>query len=170
MLIKPDSSLLRDGQLSAEENLKRLYEDTEMKVAKYRTHDHDELKDEHLRSGHKIHHSEFLHKLRKLIPGLYVYPGNIPNTVTLYSTRNNELKYLAASFELGWIPEFTFIRVDRADLMKSPLDGGIVHGWRTVLLRLLKGKVVSWEDVKREFGDATGASSTRWRQQTQAFR
>jgi hypothetical protein len=170
MLIKADSSQLGNKVLSKEEDLLRMYEDTESKVSKFRLPDHDDLKDEKLRSGQRLHSSDFIFKLRKLIDGLQIREGNIPGCVALYDGRGNELKYLNASFQLGWMPEFTFIRVDRADLMMSAASGGVQQGWRTVLLRLLNSKTLTWEQVRREFGDARGEANTRWRQETQKFR
>jgi hypothetical protein len=63
------------------------------------------------------------------------------------------------------LPEFSYILVDAADL---PIKE--VRGWRTVLHRLLKLKLISWADVLAVFGDPMHAANERWQANTAEFR
>jgi hypothetical protein len=166
MRIETDIKKLGDkGILSAEENLRRMYEETETRVRQYRTRDHELLKNERLRRGRMMHSSEFITRVRKLNPSIeIIYSRNWKNGIGFYIRDKQGRKYLGAIDE-GWVPEFTVIQVDTADLQKS-----FNPAWRTVLIRLLRAGVLRWEQVIPEFGDPEGVASQRWRLETQEFR
>lgn len=173
MLIYGDSNQLGDKKLSKEEALLEKYEDTDRQLKRYRLDDHEELKDEKKRSGYQKHSSELISKVCTLNPKLWVEETVTPRYGTVlnfYTTGRDEQgkeikRCLQAAFYPGWMPEFSWLEVDRADL---PIKEH--RGWRTVLMRLLKAQVLNWRDVKETFGDATGEQSTRWRKETQEFR
>ena len=119
-----------------------------------------------------IHHSDLIRRVQKLNPQIYVQPVSyLPYNTDILVTNlafrapiRGVDTYLSA-FGQGWIREFSIILVDEQDL---PCEE--VRGWRTVLLRLLKHGALTWEQVRKEFGDSEGMNSERWRRETWIYR
>jgi len=167
MLILPDSTHLGDKKLSAEEKLKQSFEQTDHMLDRYRLDDHETLKDQAARMGTPMHHNELIRKVTALNASVWAEDSlTNPTTVIGFYTKlpDGSKKYLG-SFEKGFLPEFSYVLVDAADL---PIKEK--RGWRTVLLRLLKQGVLSWGQIKAAFGDSMHVSSERWRRETQKYR
>ena len=61
----------------------------------------------------------------------------------------------------GISPEFTTKKIE-CDQWGKPQMKGQIRGWRTVLARLIKERLVSVPDVERVFSIARGRDSQRW--------
>ena len=139
-----DVNQLRSQMVSAEEAVAAKAEELEkIRAHKGRKKDWEEFVDAKRRMGRVMHHSEFLARLRKLIPNLILNDGRVKDTVSMYIWRRNsytdpETKKLQSGIVyLGWvstlyIPEF---EIDIVNDAKVAI--GQKRGWRTVLLRLL---------------------------------
>jgi hypothetical protein len=174
LLIYDNSKKLGDGLLNKHEALQKAYEETDRHLQeKYRLPDHEDLKDEKTRTGQRMHSSDFIHKIKGLNSKLWVEETVTPRFGTVlnwYTTGKDEdnkeiKKCLTAAFYPGWLPEFSWMEVDRADLITKEN-----RGWRTVLLRLMAGGVLTLAQVIATFGDASGPASTRWHKETQRYR
>jgi hypothetical protein len=179
MYVVTDKRRLGDRFLKAEEQYHRLREENDSQLQKYREHDQEELKNEAMREGKRMHSSDLVARIRRIVPHIQVRKGAFEGFLTLWvpnpapEFQNDEKRgcqYLQAAFREGWLPEFIIVHVDEQNLIKSAQDGGIENSWRTILIRLLQFNVVSWKQVIEEFGDATGIQANRWRQATQRFR
>lgn len=173
MLIYDSSTRLGDRILSKEEALLKSYEGTDRRLQQYRSHDHEELKNEAVRTGRRMHSSDLIFKVRQLNPKLWIEETNSQRfgrvfnfyTIGVNEEHQEEKVCCGTAFYPGWMPEFSWIEVDRADL---PIKEH--RGWRTVVLRLLKAGYLTWNQVRDTFGDAEGLNSRRWREETQPYR
>ena len=167
MLIQPDKWKLGDGLLNKEQALRKSYEDTEKSVARYRLDDHEELKNMEKRMGMPMLANDLINKITKLNPRVWAEDSlaNPTTVVGFYYTNNEGKKACAVPFLKGALPEFSFILVDAADLPVKE-----VRGWRTVLHRLLKLRLITWKDVITHFGDTLHSADDRWKANTQEFR
>lgn len=179
MLVQCEKWRLGDGYLQGEEAYRKTWEETDAQLEQYRLSDQEELKKEHIRAGQRMHSSEFIHRLHKIKPLLVVRKGAFEGFLTLWypngapEFQNDEKRgceYLQSAFKQGWLPEFTWVKVDENNQIMEAQKGGVQQGWRTILVRLLQFKVLTWKQVVDEFGDAQGFQSKRWRMLTQEFR
>lgn len=179
MLIQTDKSKLGDGFVKGDELYWKLYEETDAGMEQYRLHDQEEMKNEAFKSGHRMHSSELIARIHRIAPHVQVRKGAFDGFYTLWVPNSDPEfqdddrkghQYIQAAFYVGWLPEFTFVKVDQNNQIKSVQEGGVQKGWRTILIRLLEFGVVSWKQVIEEFGDATGTQASKWRQATLKFR
>lgn len=62
---------------------------------------------------------------------------------------------------IGLSPEFTTRKIENDEFGKPQMKGQ-VRGWRTVLARLIKERLISIPDCERVFSIARGRESQRW--------
>jgi hypothetical protein len=75
-------------------------------------------------------------------------------------------KTYLSSFDKGEMPEFSFILCDYQEIPEQE-----VRGWRTVLVRLLTLRALTWRQVKEEFDDPiSDLNARRWYAETKQFR
>jgi len=122
------------------------------------------------RVGRPLHHSDFLRKLRPLVPCLYITDGRIIGDLAVFKTGSrgedgNDFQYLFY-IPTGILPEFSQYEFDARDIPVRESK----RGWRTVLLRLIKSGLLTEEASDKAFGKADGPASTVWYRQLQAFR
>lgn len=172
MLILPDSSKLGDGRngenLRDAEAIAHLNEKNERDLKRYRWHDQAEITDCFRRIGERMHHSELIRRVTSLNAHIFVEQSiNYANSLGFYhqDPQTGERKYLSC-FDKGAMPEFSFILCDYQDIPEEE-----VRGWRTVLVRLLTEKALTWRQVKEEFGDPINdLNANRWYAETKQFR
>jgi hypothetical protein len=63
-------------------------------------------------------------------------------------------------------PEYEIMRFDKYDVPTEPK----YRGWRTVLLELIRNRVITEEEATRAFGPATGPAATAYLAQLQVYR
>ena len=158
--------MLNDGNLQGDEAMIRYADATEqLKTDMYRLYDHDLLKNIEMRSGHRMHHSEFIHKILNLNPTIWVEQQiNFENDFGFYTDVDGKKMFLS-QLTKGWMPEFSYIVLDRAELPDSQ-----VSGWRRCIVMLLAKGAISWKQVMKTFGDCEGVNAYRWLQVTRMFR
>ncbi len=160
-------SHFNDGDFlpTPEAHAKYKAEKIEPQLDTYRLFDHESFKDFERRKGEVIHSSRFIYRLLQLEPKLIVQRQiNFPDDLGLYIQHGSKLIFIC-QVSKGWLTEFSWTSVDRANLPSEP------HwGWRTVLLRLMAKGVLSWDRVLREFGNSQNANSDRWWVYTEPFR
>jgi hypothetical protein len=179
-----DSRELGDSRLSWSESNARERESLLKTCAKKKIYGQEELEDPERSGGARLEWRDFLHRLQNCNPGILPKDGK-PGSVALYvRKRSEELsesdfdpatrpddeffiyhKYVGG-FEQEPLPEYSSIGID-----SSHLATGEWRGWRSVLLGLIKARVISYREALREFGDPTfDARSTRWFEQTADYR
>ena len=118
--------------------------------------------------------SLFLQKLHHIYPALYVTQGGIVGDLALYATSGtarpewggNTFAYVGY-VSLGTMPEFSSYEFDRArDILLRAKE----IGWRSVLLRFIEKKILTEEQVLKEFGPPSGGENSLWYKKLQQAR
>ena len=138
---------------SPEEMLDAMWQDTDAKLAQFRYPDQDSFKNRQKQTGKGMESSELVAKILKLNPRLFVEDSwGAPGCAGFYKTVDGEKKSTGASFRKGFVPEFTIMGADSADLVTT-----FTWGWRRVLIMLLKSGDLSWAQINRVWGDVHGS-------------
>lgn len=149
--------------------LPRMFEETDKQLSRQRFPDQEDFKQAERRMGKLMHSSEFIRKVLSLNRNL-VYEDSIWNKGygAFYLVKAGEKTYTAACFKLGWIPEWSIIKTDTADL---PTREGLTYGWRTVLQRLVQRKAITLRQVRALFGavEQGGITGRNWHIATGKF-
>ncbi len=131
------------------------------------------------RSGEIMDFSLFLQKLHHVYPRLYITPGavtvnGVQVDISLFATsdlpradwKGATVKYMGY-ITMGPMPEFTEYEFDARDIMQRATR----IGWRDVLLRFIKNRILTEEQVIREFGNPSGlADSDYWYRKLHQYR
>lgn len=159
-------SLMFNSRLSPTEALASLQEDTDRSLQKFRLPDQDFLSKEEARWGRPMHHTDFISKLRTIVPGLVVMEAPYtPNAFSLYLVKGEQVQYL------GWMqqeyaPEFEVIITNERNLPVAQK-----RAWRTVLLRLIKAGIITEQEAQEVFGQPTdGEQAKFYREELWLFR
>jgi hypothetical protein len=130
--------------------LARMFEETDKQIETQRYPGQEDFKQVEKRMGKIIHSSEFIKKVLSLNRNL-VYEDSLWNKGygAFYLVRQGQKVYTAACFKLGWIPEWTIMKTDAADL---PTRDGLTYGWRTPIQRLVQQKIITKAQVRSVFG------------------
>lgn len=154
-------SLTQSSQQAKEEYL-RLYEGNLALRKEYRWENQEELQKK--REGKILHMNEFLRLLKKSLPAGYTAwfteKGGMANTLGLYighptgaallpscNHKSGEPHYIGF-VQVPWMQEFEELHFDR---YLVPL-GSKRRGWRTILLKLIEGRIVSETTAHEIFG------------------
>ena len=142
-------------RMSTEEHLYSQREKNYAAASKQRWAHQDDYRDDAARLGNTMQHNDFLVKLLRVVPNLYVTEGRIEGDLALYRTYGGPQERLNGnSFEYlfympkGLLPEFSQYEFDDRDVIVKESR----RGWRTVLLRLIKSGMITEEKVNQVFG------------------
>lgn len=133
----------------------------------------EELVDSVAREGRRMHHSEVLSHLRKMVPSLFVTDGRIAGDLAFFRTFGQPQPHLdGRTFQYlfymptGWMPEYSIHEFDHRDIPVKELQ----RGWRTILLRLIRTGLITEAQCDKAFGRPSGEASTRWRRTLFVYR
>lgn len=152
---------LHDRPLSVAEELVRAKEDNARLTRRHDLPGQRDFVERDPRIGRALHSSEFLRRLRRAVPDLYVHPGQ-PGQVGLYRAVHGagELQYVCG-MPLGDLPEYSIAHLDAKGVAKRE-----ERGWRTVLLRFIVGRHTTESRARRIFGEpSNGVVAKHWRRQ-----
>lgn len=135
-------------------------------VRKQRVEDQDEYKNDEARVGRAMNHQTFLSVLRTLVPSLYIIPGRIIGQLAIFQTAatpqsawgDRDFKYLMYT-DTGILPEFSQYEFDTIRDIRIREKR---RGWRTVLLRLIKARLLDEKICNQVFGRPECQASTIW--------
>ena len=168
--------------LSYKEAIEWRQDQMEQNRERHRQEDHEQFLDAKRRMGWVIHHSDFIAKLRQLIPTLIVHDNPMPNRLSIYyviqkPTEKGNTSYVVylGWMEMGYMPEYEINLVNEFNEAV-----GQKRGWRTVLLRLIVRKhddgspasIITEKQVEEMFGYPSSGweTATNYRQRLYAFR
>jgi len=124
--------------------------------------------DDAARTLNYLSQNEVIRRLQKLIPNLYFTDGRIYGDVSVYRTYGQGQPQLGGnSFEYlmyipgGLMPEFSVMEFDAKNVPVKEAQ----RGWRTILLRLIKSKLVTEQKAHEAFGEPRGLGSASYRRQ-----
>lgn len=162
--VEPEISMLGDLHLDPVEAVKREREDLlRIRHKREKIHGQEELDKADRSRGTRLYYSEFLTKLQRIVSGFFVKDGS-PGQLALYVPKteseiirdgydlthpqwHNESKYVTG-FPKDWLPEWGHILNDT-----DGIGNREVRGWRSILIALIKQKVISYTAAINEFGD-----------------
>lgn len=118
------------------------------------------------RPGRTMGASLFLQKLYHIYPRLYVKAGGIIGDLALYATSGtavpdwagNTFKYIGY-ITLGTLFEYSKYEFDEN---RDILLRATHMGWRSLLIRFIQSGVLTEEQCNKEFGPASGGTSSIW--------
>lgn len=184
MLIQADINELGDKRLSPIESVAQKREECIALAGTRRIAHQDDLEDPSRVLGPRILFSDFIARLRRIVPSLTVRDG-LPGNVALYAPCNaQELEVQTLTWQndkdlffmrhkyVGGFPktemhEYSGLEVEEY----TRLANKEIRGWRTVLIMLLEQGIVTYKKVVAEFGDVgTDKRGWRWREATQKWR
>jgi hypothetical protein len=155
-------------KLTMEEHLSRQREQNfNSEGTKRQRHpDQDNMKLKDARLGRQMHCSEFLLRLQRLVPALFVKEGGIVGDLALYLVADTpQAKWDGKNFKyMGFLtyemlPEFSRYEFETVrDVMIRESE----RGWRTPLLRFIKDGLITEDQCRQEFGAAVGEGSMTW--------
>lgn len=135
-------------------------------VKKQRHVDQDQFRLTDEREGRKMHAADFLLKLHKLVPSLFVKEGSVNGDLALYQvdeipqTKWGGKNYNYLGFiSYGTLNEFSQYQFDDK---RNVMIRESSRGWRTTLLRFIKAGLLTEEQCKQVFGYPSGRASAVW--------
>lgn len=148
------------------DELARLHEETDRLVQSERLPGQENYKNFDRQRGIPLDSNELVRRVLKMNPFLRVEDSvGCPGNVGFYYVKYHPREFTGAHFRKGVVFEFSRIYVDAAD---RPI--AIEYGWREVLHRLLKKKLITWGKVVKLFPIYSSARSEAFERQTQELR
>jgi hypothetical protein len=154
-------------ELKHNETLARLWEETDKKLRAERLPNQEDWKNVDRQRGLPIDSNELVRRIRKMSPFLWVEDSlNCPGHAGFYfSSFDGQKQFSGAHFKKGTVFEFSRIYVDAAD---RPV--AVEYGWREVLHRLLKKKLIKWKQMVKVFPIYNSVRSEPFDRQTQPLK
>jgi hypothetical protein len=144
-------------RIAGREALARSFEDTDRQLAQHRLPEQDSWKENERRLGRGMTHVALFNYVRKYIHSVVMETSfNDPAVAGFYSHDTRGKRYLVA-FNTGFLPEWSIITTDRADLPCKER-----RGWRTVLLHLLKRRAITFSQVSEIVRTHYGYTPADW--------
>lgn len=166
--------LPRDG-----DSIAKVKEDTQnFRDTHHKLHDQDFLTNQESAQVNYLDPFVFIQRLRKLNGGLLFGVGGKPGCVSLWvkalddepdSPTFGKLTEMpiACGFRIDRpLPEFSWLETDKWNIATREGE----RGWRTVLIRLIKGGFLKYPAVKAEFGEPLGERGKPWHQQLREYK
>lgn len=140
----------------------------EAKAQEVRYPDQESFENSEKQTGKGLWSHTLVKQILKLNRSLFVEDSQlVPGCAAFYKMVGKEKKPTGASFRKGLIPEFTIFKpVTEFDSM------GITYGWRTVLVRLLRSRDLTWNQVRKVWGEVHHCDSRgkHWNAYVREFR
>jgi hypothetical protein len=154
-------------QISTDEELARLQEDTAKAIDQERIPGQNQYEKHVEQQGLVLDSNEMIRRVLRMNHALWPEDSiNCPGHANFYYVTPEGMKACAGSpFKKGPLREFSIVLHDTAG---RPI--GIEYGWREVLHRLLKQKLISWPQVYRYFPLHPSRLSRAFDSQTQKYK
>lgn len=151
---------------SAKEELARLFEDTDKQLESERVPGQENWKNADRQRGIALDSNDLILRVLKMNPFVWTEDSiNCPGHANFYFVKNGHKECAGAPFKRGMVYEFSRIYVDASD---RPI--GIEYGWREILHRLLKKKLISWAKMVKHFPIYNSARSEPFDRQVQNYK
>jgi hypothetical protein len=142
-------------------------------VKKQRFANQEDYENHLARQGKWMHSGEFVLRIKKLVPCLFIRDGNFIGDLAVYriypgpqsDLEDRNFQYLFF-IPTGWMPECSLIEFDDRDIPIREKK----RGWRTPLLRLIKAGLLTEADCEEEFGKPTPGADAVWNRELWQYR
>jgi len=153
-------------ELKYNETIAKLWEQTDNELERERLPDQENWKNADRQRGLPMDSNDLIRRVRVLNPLLWAEDSrNCPGHAGFYFTDNGQRAFSGAHFKKGIVFEFSRIYVDAAD---RPV--AVEYGWREVLHRLLKKKLIKWKQMVKVFPIYNSVRSEPFERQTQQLK
>ena len=166
----------RVPRLSLSEHVSRLKEINNSLVAtqSQKAPFQEELKGDDSRLRHYFHHTEFLYRLRKIVPHFnesVVLTDGLPGNIAFYKIfpciQPTGMDSLYLGFlPMGDLPEFNTYKFNERDVLVKAKG----RGWRPILIRFIQVRLSTEERVNQVFGPPEGEGSDECRRKLFYYR
>jgi hypothetical protein len=162
--VEPNKAMLGDKHLNPEESVVREREDLLKIESKKRIHGQDQLEKSDRSLGPRLYFTEILRRLWKCNPRIRVKEGSAGSLALYVQKRKDEYResdyepspngafFLDHKYVGGllkeWLPEWGHVTIDTSLVAHHE-----VRGWRSVLIALIKAKVITYQSAIEQFGD-----------------
>jgi len=162
----PELKVKKQLSVSNQDNLVELWEDTDKKLQAERVPDQENWKNADRQRGIPLETNDLIKRVREMNRGIWAEDSlNCPGHANFYFVQNGHKQCAGSPFKKGVVFEFSRIFVDAAD---RPV--AIEYGWREVLHRLMKKKLITWKQIVKSFPIYNSVRSEAFERQTQELR
>jgi hypothetical protein len=130
-------------------------EDRDRLLQKTRNPEFEEMTGER-RLGQVMHSNDFIAKLKRAVPNIAVFRGNIEGDLSLCRVYGDTRDFVAYT-NTGYLPEFSIVEFNQD---RQPIHER--RGWRTVLLRIIKFGLLTEQQAEKEFGRPSSPQEARF--------
>lgn len=158
---------MKTETMYSDELLAKMFEETDKDLARQRFPNQEDFKNKEKRMGKMMLSGDFIKRVLSLNRNLlFEESKSCKGNGAFYWMKGKRKVYTAANFKLGWIPEWSDIETDTADLPTA-----VNYGWRTALQRLIQQRAISKRAADKIFGpDVPGdLRGKNWAISTQQF-
>jgi hypothetical protein len=152
-------------QISSDEHLARLQEDTARQIEKERVPGQDDFEKLERQKGHPLSSGELLWRVSKMNSRIWPEEKVLGRVSLFYSTREGEREFTGAHFPQGVVWEFSQCY---PDLAGRPVRWE--YGWRVVLHRLMQKGLITWRQIKKLFPIYESTPSAAFDRQTRELK
>jgi hypothetical protein len=159
----PELKIKKQQPESQKDELARLWEDTDKQLEAERIPGQEDFKNQDRQRGIPLDSNELVRRITKMNPFVWVEDSlRCPGHAGFYFAKHEQKFFSGAHFKRGMVFEFSRIYVDAAD---RPV--AVEYGWREVLHRLMKKKLITWGQIVKHFPIYASARSEAFDRQTQ---
>lgn len=173
-----DPTVLGDRLPRDKDSIAQKREDTKnFRDKNHRGKDQDFLTNQDMAAVNYIEPFDFIRRLKKLNDGL-LFGRGLPGHVSLWVLALDDEpssptfgKLTEVAIACGFpinkpLPEFSWLGTDSWGIATKEEQ----RGWRTVLIRLIKGGFLKYQAVKAEFGEPLGIRGKAWHDQLREWK
>ena len=173
-----DPTVLGDRLPRDADSVAQKTEDTKnFREKNHKVGDQDFLTNQDMAQVNYLDPFDFIRRLKKLNAGLLFGVG-LPGCVSLWvlvmddePTSPTFHKFVETPIACGFrvdgpLPEFSWLETDKWNIATKEGE----RGWRTVLIRLIKGGFLKYSAVKTEFGEPLGVRGRLWHEQLREYK
>jgi hypothetical protein len=159
----PELRIKKQTDERAKEQLAEYFEKTDKQLEKERIPGQEEFKNADRQRGIPLDSNELVRRITKINPFVWVEDSrNCPGHAGFYFSKHEQKFFSGAHFKKGMVFEFSRIYVDVTD---RPV--AVEYGWREVLHRLMKKKLITWAQIVKNFPIYSSQRSEVFDRQTQ---
>jgi hypothetical protein len=125
--------------------------------------------------GRPMSSADVIARLKRMNPNLHFEVAIMDRTKMGVYVLTGEGKRFICGMEHGYMPEFSYQHTsprrtpdpdNPGNWLTVQVISGETRGWRTVLARLLRERLITLPQIERYFNPAYGRSSERWQRAT----
>lgn len=159
----PELKIKNQLPSSNKEKLAEMWEATDQQLEAERLPGQKDFQNADRQRGIPLDSNELVRRVTLMNPFIWAEDSiNYPGRAGFYFAKREVKHFTGAHFKKGVVFEFSRIYVDRAD---RPV--AVEYGWREILHRLMKKKLITWWQIVKHFPIYASARSEAFDRQIQ---